>query len=83
MMWAWGHHGWGAGMWTIMVLFMLIFWAVVVFGVMALVRRNSQTRDAPTAQTSNAEEILRERFARGEIPEDEYREKLKHLRADV
>ena len=68
MMW---DDGWGAGGWLMMSLLMLILWTLVVAGVIWLVRA---TRSAPTRSTTDddARRILDERFARGEISEDEY-----------
>ena len=65
-------HGWSAGGWLVMALMMLIFWALVVAGVIWLVRG---TRPAPSSGEGDARRILDERFARGEISEDEYRQR--------
>jgi putative membrane protein len=57
-----------------MTLSVMLFWALVIVGVVAWVRylgRNDRGSDAPTP-----EELLAERFARGEIDEDEYRHRL-------
>jgi putative membrane protein len=65
--------GWGTGAWLVMSLLMLIFWALVVAGVIWLVRG---ARSAPPSVTdSGARQVLDERFARGEISEDEYRQR--------
>jgi putative membrane protein len=63
--------GWGAGGWLMMSLLMLIFWTLLVAGVIWLVRA---TRSPPPRSTAgdDARRILDERFARGEISEDEY-----------
>ena len=55
----------------------LLFWALVVVGVIALVRHLRRTTPAPRPP---AEELLAERFARGEINEQEYRDRLEMLR---
>ena len=72
MMW-WDHGGWGAGEWLAMSLMMLVFWAALIALVLWLVRsfRTDQRSDT-TAPTARADEVLAERFARGEIDEDEF-----------
>ena len=74
MMCGFGAAGWGVGGW-IMVALMLLFWLVVVGGIVAAIvfagrSSRSSARDVPTHR--EAEQILHERFARGEIDEDEY-----------
>ena len=72
MMW-WDHGGWGAGDWLAMSLMMLVFWGALIALVVWLIRSNrtDQRPDAP-ASTRRADEVLAERFARGEIDEDEF-----------
>lgn len=77
-MWWW--HGnlslWG---WLGMTATMLVFWTLVIWGVVTLVRRGgSGSPDHP-----DAEDALAGRFARGEIDEDEYRQRLAVLRGDA
>ncbi len=66
MMWDW--HGYGGGAWFAMSFGMLVFWGLVIWFVVAMVRSGSNRGDA--------EAILAARFARGEINEDEYRQRL-------
>lgn len=71
-----GMNGWG---YTIMTLIMIAFWALVAVAVVALLRRPGTAPHhpaAPTGQPSTAEQLLAERFARGEIDEDEYHQRL-------
>lgn len=70
-MWAWSHTGWGL-IW--MVFFMIVFWGAFVGLIMAIVRWSD--RKAPGDQAVDAAEVLRRRFAGGEIPEKEYWERL-------
>jgi len=58
----WGYWG-GTGGWFGPIL-MLVFWVLVIGGIVALVRPFA--RPQATAP-DRAQEILRERFARGEI----------------
>ncbi|MET8947374.1 SHOCT domain-containing protein [Streptomyces sp. NPDC004542] len=87
----WYDGGWGWGGWFVMTVFMVLFWAVLIVGLVALVRYLSGTRHrqqpgSPPAsgeggwQGRRAEELLAERFARGEIDEDEYERRLGLLR---
>lgn len=80
MMYGWGNGGWGVGMWIAMAVAMVIFWAIVVFGVVALVRYFGHTHDAPPSSKADPEGILRERLARGEIDEEEFRKRIAVIR---
>lgn len=66
--------GYGAGMgfggWLMMGFTFLVFWGAVIALVVWLVRSTSTSGTRPSAP---ADEVLAERFARGEIDEEEYR----------
>ncbi|MGV9244911.1 SHOCT domain-containing protein [Streptomyces sp. NPDC003710] len=90
-MWYDGGWGWGWGGWFVMTLFMLLFWALVLGGIVALVRyltgvHRGQGPGTPPPSGGRgwgggrAEDLLAERFARGEIDEDEYKRRLALLR---
>ena len=76
--------GWGVGNWLLKGFGMLLFWSLVVGGIVWLVRNTSSIRSATeragvgldkpagTARAS-AQDILDERYARGEISDEEYR----------
>lgn len=66
-------HGGGPGWWLI---FPILFWIVVVSAVGYLTYRRSPRQSARGA----AERILAERFARGEISEDELKQRRAVLR---
>jgi putative membrane protein len=73
-----GHmSGWG---WAMMAFSSLIFWSILVIAVVLIVRA-LRDRDArgPRDGSSSAEDILRQRFARGEIDDAEYRQRLQVL----
>ena len=71
MMWT---NGMGWGGWLLMSLTTVGFWALVVFGVVALFRGTRDAdRSAGRRPERDADRILDERFARGEIDLDEYR----------
>lgn len=84
--WMW-NHGWGWGGWILMGLAMVVFWAVVITLVILAIRyftsdRSSAgtTRPAPAPGSNRAEDLLAERFARGEIDEEEFRRRMTLLR---
>ena len=62
---------------------MILFWGLLITGIVLLVRylRSDHPGQGPTAAT--AEQVLAERFARGEINETEYRDRLATLRGQV
>ena len=77
----WGYAGMGIGM--------MLFWGLLIAGIIALVMFISggrQTRKSPSAPEqipSTPEQILAARFARGEISETEYRDRLGVLRDPI
>jgi putative membrane protein len=68
-----GMSAWG---YLLMTANMLLFWVLVVAGIAVLVRYF--WRPGPAGPGTEA--ILAERFARGEIDEEEYRSRLRTLR---
>jgi putative membrane protein len=83
MMDGWSHDGVGWGGWIMMALAMVAFWGVVLFVVVALFRGtgNGGRTDRLDRRQQSPLEILDERFARGEIDEDEYYARQATLRA--
>ena len=77
-MWWYGSEmsGWG---YALMTLGMVVFWALVIVGVIALVRFLARN-DGPTAARRTPEQLLAERFAHGEIDEHDYHQRLGTLR---
>lgn len=73
-----GMHGggWGGGQWIVAIAMMALFWAVIAALVIAVLHSGRGPRhDQYTtnrSSTDEAERILHERFARGEIDADEY-----------
>lgn len=76
MMW-WPDGGWGWGGWLTMTITMLAFWGLVAWVLVTLVRQPGSRRHT----NRSAEEILAERFARGEIDEEEYNRRRALLRS--
>lgn len=80
MVMMWWNNGSGYGMgWLLMGIAMIIFWVIVVVGVLALFR-NSRTNRTPTQDSPL--EALDKRFARGEIDAEEYRSRKEILGAE-
>jgi len=70
----------GLGGWSMMGLFWLVVVGLIVWLVVSLVRGNHATTSSRTDGDVRALEILKTRYARGEIDKTEYTEKLKDLR---
>lgn len=68
MMWGWG-MGW---------IFMIIIWGLVIVGVIFLVRYLVRTTKTSRGEES-ALDILKKRYARGEIDKEEFEQKKKDL----
>lgn len=74
----WGYGCWGGGIF--MMLFMVIFWAAVIFLVFYLFKRYvQQPGGAPTSETPL--EIARRRYAKGEISRDEFEQIKRDLQS--
>ena len=71
MMWWGGDWGWGA--FFAMTVMMVAFWGLIIWAVLSLARGGERSRDS--------ESILAERFARGDIDDDEYRRRREVLRS--
>lgn len=76
----WYHDGTGWAGWLVMTVAMVAFWALVILAVVALFRGVTSGRES-SQQDPMA--ILDQRFARGEIDEDEYRARSAVLRSSV
>lgn len=65
-------------------VFMILFWVLVIAGVIAIVRwltmgASRQKPDASSPMHKTATDILRERYARGEIEREEFLQRLEDL----
>jgi putative membrane protein len=69
----------GAVAWTILGFIVL---GVVLWAVFRILPSPWQDRVGPDKSESSAEEILRQRFARGEIDQEEYEQRLRVLREE-
>jgi putative membrane protein len=79
MWWYGGGPGWGG--WLMIALILLAFWALVVFGGVALYRTLRRNDHPPASGPDPAERLLDERLARGEIDIDEYTARRDLLRS--
>lgn len=70
-----GGLGWG----WFMPIGMIIFWGLVIWGIVALVRGLNNQRYCETPATDSALEILKKRYAQGEITRKEYETRKKDL----
>lgn len=72
--WGDGHMDWGGGWWIVMVLGMVIFWGLVIVGIVWLVRELSGSH-RHAHHEPDALAVLDRRLADGSISPDEYRER--------
>ncbi|MCL5959189.1 MAG: SHOCT domain-containing protein [Chloroflexi bacterium] len=87
MMWPgmMGWEGWGAwgGFSPFWGIVMLLFWVLVIAGVVSLVvwlfQQGRPSEVGPTTPRTRALDILRERYARGEITRDEFEQMRRDL----
>ena len=74
--------GWGMGWFG--GIFMIIFWVLIIVGVVFLIKwlvqsPREHSSSGRTDTSSRALDILKERYARGEINKQEFEEKKKDL----
>ena len=75
-------HGMSAWAWVASTVGTVVVLSLLVLGAVLLVRTSRRPSDGPAPGSSprSAEQILAERFARGEIDEEEYRQRLTTLK---
>ncbi|WP_308289848.1 SHOCT domain-containing protein [Mycolicibacterium mageritense] len=59
---------------------MILFWSLIIVGIIVLIRFTAASKIGPTAHPPTPEQVLADRFARGEISDTEYRDRLAVLR---
>jgi putative membrane protein len=67
-----GHAGWDA--WLLGSAVMVVFWALVIIAIVLLARYllSSRSESDSAARSKTAENLLAERYARGDIDDEEY-----------
>lgn len=80
----WGDYAmmsWGGGWGLFGVLHMLLWWVLIVLGIVVLVKWlvGGSRAAGEAAAGSRALEVLKERYARGEIGKDEFDQKKRDL----
>ncbi|HEU4367838.1 MAG TPA: SHOCT domain-containing protein [Methylomirabilota bacterium] len=79
--WGWGMHpmSWMWGAWGLgMMVMMVVFWGLVTAGIVLAIRWLAGQGER--SRSDRALDILRERYARGEIDKDEFEAKQRDLR---
>ena len=78
-----GMMNWGFGMGWLMIIINIAFWIAVIVGIVYLIKwlsSSSKHREQEERRGDSALEILRERFAKGEINKEEFEEKKRFLK---
>ena len=70
-----GGFGWG----WFMPIFPILFLGLIIWAVVALARGSSESRGTDSSKADSAMEVLKQRYARGEINKEEYEEKKKDI----
>jgi putative membrane protein len=73
-----GSVGWAG--WLTMVAMMVVFWGAIAWVVVTLIRNSGSRGQLPPEGGIDPMGILDERFARGEIDEDEYQRRREAIR---
>ena len=74
----WHGMGWG----LLPMLFVWLLWAAIIVAAVVIVLRfvGSSSHSTGGRGRSEAEEILKQRYARGELTKQQYDEMLEHIR---
>jgi len=81
--WDWGDMmgtGWGGGFFFVLGgLIMILFWVIVILAAVALLRWLIDYLKGEPAASNKAMDILKEKYAKGEITKEEFESKKKDL----
>jgi putative membrane protein len=77
----WWHGGWDGWGWAAMTLTMALFWALVIGGVVWALRNSGSSAGPP--RRDDPRDIVRDRYARGDIDEDTFERMVRMLDQDA
>jgi putative membrane protein len=72
----WTDHDLTGWAWVAMTVGMIVFWGLLITLAVVLVRGLNRPADQAYGPRPSPQQLLAERFARGEIDEEEYRRRL-------
>jgi putative membrane protein len=84
----WDYGGWGMmrtgmmgglGFMWLMPIFWLVILGLIIWAIAAVVGRSGESRGQGSPKTDSALEILKQRYARGEIGKEEYEQKKRDI----
>ncbi len=78
MGWDGMYYGYGMGWGWFGLIFMIAFWALVILGIVYLVKALTDKGSAPTKEETPLD-ILKKRYAKGEIDQEEFIKRKKDL----
>ncbi len=80
----WSDHGMTGWGFALMILIMVLAWALVAVAIIATLRIiSAPPRSHSPVGPGSPEQVLADRFARGDIDDDEYQRRLAALRAGL
>ena len=82
MMPMWWGGGWGSGWGVVGMVFMFLFWILIIVGVVLLIRwllLEARGGGQGRGEGETALEILKKRYARGEVNKEEFEAKRRDL----
>ncbi len=79
--WMWGDwmYGYGMGWGWFGPILMIAFWALVILGIIYLVKALAGGRSLGSTKEETALDILKKRYAKGEVDAEEFARKKKEL----
>ena len=78
-MWGDGMYGYGMGWGWFGPILMIAFWVLVILGIVYLVKALAGGRMSTSTKEETALDILKKRYARGEIDAEEFARKKRDL----